>query len=202
MAIEPALLNNLQPEVYGLQQPNGGYTIIRPRKLAPPSELDSQSEDRHLTEYQQQIMRPRLSGYRGTKLLILYAGGPRTLAYASEFREFFRSLQWSVDGPNLVPVGDERIVDLQVSMSNLYWNKSNPVVTDLLGSLEGVKHRQRAVYDGAISPELIVLWVGPKSPSSFRPDDCAPAELHPKPGEPHTCDMVAAATSVCPFPPK
>lgn len=202
MAIDPGLLNNLQPEVHGFQRPNGDYTFVRERKLAPPSDLDSESEDRRLTEYQQQVMRSKLSRYRGIKLLILYAGGPRTLAYATEFGDFFHSLQWRVDGPNLVPVGNERIVDLQVSMSNLYWNKSNPAVTDLLSSLEGVKHRQRGVYDGAIAPDLIVLWVGPKSPSSFRPDDCAPAELRPKPGEPDTCEMVAAATGVCPFPPK
>jgi hypothetical protein len=202
MDIEPGLLNHLQPEVYGLEHPNGDYTIIRLRKLAPPSELDSQSEERHLTEYQRQIMTSRLSGYQGTKLHILYAGGPRTLAYASEFRDFFHSLKWSVDGPNFVPVGDERMVDLQVSLSDHYWNKPNPVAIDLLGSLEGVKHRQSGVYDGAVAPDLIVLWVGPKSPSPVKPDDCAPAVLRPRPGEPHTCEMPAQSSGTCPLPPQ
>jgi hypothetical protein len=202
MAAERRFLNRLQPEPYGFQLANGGYSAVRIRTLPTASDLDAQSEDRHLTEYEQTILRSKLSEYRGAKLLILYAGGPKTLAYATEFRDFFQSLHWKVDGPRAVPAGDERVVDVQISVSQRYWNTPDPRAADLLNSLEGIKHRQRYVYDGAISPDQIVLWVGPKSPDNFRPDDCASAVLHPSPGVPHTCEIVAQTPGFCPFPPQ
>ena len=61
MAVDPGFLNKLQPEFYGFQAPNGNFTDVRMRKLASASDLDSQSEDRHLTEYEQTIMRSKLS---------------------------------------------------------------------------------------------------------------------------------------------
>jgi len=202
MAVDPGFVNKLRPEFYGFQRPNGDFSGVRMRKLPSASDLDSQSEDRHLTEYEQTIMRSKLSKYRGTKLLVLYAGGPKTLTYATGFRIFLRSLGWHVDGPRLVPVGDEGLVDVQISVSKHYWNTPYPRAADLLSSLEGIKHRQRYVYDDAISPDLIVLWVGPKSPDNFRPDDCASAALRPRVGEPHTCEIVAQVASACPFPPQ
>ena len=113
----------------------------------------------------------------------------------------FRSLRWNADGPRIVPTGDERIVDVQISVSKRYWNRPYPRAADLLSSLEGIKRRRRYVYDDAIVSDFIILWVGPKSPDYFRPDDCAPAVLHPKPGEPHTCEIVAQIAGVCPFVP-
>jgi hypothetical protein len=202
MAVDRGFLKRLQPEPYGFQLPDGAYSIVKIRQLPSSSDLDAQSEDRHLTEYKQAIMRSELSKYRGTKLLILYAGGPKTLAYATEFRDFFRSLRWNVAEPRPVPTGDERVVDVQISVSQRYRNTPYPRAADLLSSLEGIKHRQRYVYDDAISPDLIILWVGPKSPDNFSPDDCAPAVLHPRPGEPQTCESVAQIPGFCPFPPQ
>jgi hypothetical protein len=202
MAADQGSLNRLQPGPYGFQLPNGAYSVMRIRTLPTASDLDAQSEERHLTEFEQTIMKSKLSKYRGTKLLVLYAGGPKTLAYATEFRDFFRSLQWNVSGPRSVPTGDERVVDVQISVSQRYWNAPYPRADDLLSSLEGIKRRRGYVYDGAISPDLIILWVGPKSPDNFRPDDCASAVLHPKAGEPHTCEFVAQTPGFCPFPPQ
>jgi hypothetical protein len=196
MAVDQIFLNRLQPGPYGSQLPNGAYSAVRIRPLPTASDLDAQFEDRHLTEFEQTIMRSQLSKYRGTRLSVLYAGGPKTLAYATEFRDFFRSLKWIVDGPRSVPIGDERVVDVQVSAGQRY---PYPRAADFLNSLGGIKHRKRCVYDAAIPPDLIVLWVGPKSPDNFRPDDCASAVLHPKPGEPHTCEFVAQTPGVCPF---
>jgi hypothetical protein len=202
MATDAGWLSHLHPEPYGLQRPNGDFTIVRLRKLPTPSELESQSDDRHVTEYEQSIMRAKLSKYRGTKVLILYAGGSKTLAYAMEFRDFLTSLQWNVAAPRLVPAGDEGLVDVQVSISYKYWSISYPTATDFLNSLEGIKHRRRLNYDDAIPMNQVILWVGPKSPDNFTPDDCAAAELHPRPGQPHTCEMVVQTTSVCRFIPQ
>jgi hypothetical protein len=202
MAVNPKFLDRLQSTFNGFQDASGDYTVVRMRMLPSPSDLDSQSDDRHVTEYEQAIMRSKLSKYRGTKLLVFYGGGSKTLAYATELRNLMRSIGWSVEGPRLVPVGDERIADIQISISNQYWNVANARAADLLSSLEGAKHREKYVYDNAIPPDMIVLWVGPKSPANFRPDDCAPAELRPRPGEHHTCEMVSQAPHVCPFPPQ
>jgi hypothetical protein len=202
MTPDPRFLSKLQPEFCGFQQPSGDFSVVRVRQLRSASDLDYRSEDRHLTEYEQTNMRTKLSKYRGSRLMVLHTGGPKTLAYAAEFCDFFRALKWEVNGPREVAVGDERLVDVQVSVSKKYWNSPYPRAADLLASLEGIKHRQRYVYDDAISPDLVILWVGPKSPDNFRPDDCAAAILRPKPGEPHTCDFVAQVTSLCPFVPQ
>jgi len=200
-AMADEFMQKLQPLPYNVQKPDGALTIMRMRTLPEPSELDNESEDRHLTEYLQSIMRPTLSQYRGTKLLIFYAGGPRTLRYAREFCDFFRySLRWQVSGPQLVPVGNERMVDVQVSYNPN--GGEQPTVSSLLGVLQGVKHRKRPVLDSDIPPRVIVLWVGPKSPTNAQPDDCSPAVLHPKPGEPHTCQMVSQSPNSCPFVPE
>jgi hypothetical protein len=60
MAVDQGLLKRLQPEPYGFQLSNGAYTAVRIRKLPPSADLEAQSEDRHLTEYKQTIMRSEL----------------------------------------------------------------------------------------------------------------------------------------------
>jgi len=202
MYLDPRFLNRLQPQFYGLQPPSGDYVAVKLRTLPPASDLDFRSEDRHLTEYEQTTMRSNLSRYRGTKLLILYTGGPRTLAFATELRQFFRSIAWRTDGPRPVPTGNERLVDVQISVSSRYWSVPDARATDLQSSLAGVKRRRRYIYDEAIPADLIVLWVGPRSPDSFRPDDCAPAALRPRIGEPNSCKLVAQTPDMCPTVPQ
>jgi hypothetical protein len=202
MAVDPKLLSRLQPEFYGFQQPNGSFTMVRLRKLPPASDLDSRSEDRHLTEYQRTVMRSALSKYHGAKLSVMCTRGRKTLAYASEFRDFFRSLGWNVGAVRPVPAGDDTIVDVQTSVSSHYWNMRDPEAADLLSSFGGIKHRRRYVYDDAVLPDQIVLWVGPKSPDSFRPDDCGPPALDPKLGEHYACELVAQVPSMCPIIPQ
>jgi hypothetical protein len=48
-----------------------------------------------------------------------------------------------------------------------------------------------------------VLWVGPKSPKDVLPDQCLPAEIAPRLGEHHTCEMIAQSDGeYCPLVPK
>jgi hypothetical protein len=201
MEIDPRVLDNFEAKSTGFQAPDGGYRVIDLRKLPPPTDLDASSDDRHLTEYQQRIMTSKLSKYRGTKLLILYTGGAKTLKYATELRNLFVHIGWRVEGLNPVPAGDEGVVDVQVSISNQYWAKPYVRALDLRSSLEGLKHRDRINYDDAIQRDLIVLWVGPKSPDSINPDDCAAAEFRPASGTLHNCGMVAQTSAMCPFVP-
>ena len=202
MAVDPGLSEEPVTRVLRAHRPNGAYSAVRIRTLPTASDLDAQSEDRHLTEYEQTIMRSKLSKYDGRNLFSSLRRWPKNFGIRDGVPQFLRSLHWKVDGPRAVPAGDERVVDVQISVSQHYWNTPYPRATDLQNSMEGIKQRQRYVYDAAISPDQIVLWVGPKSPDNFRPDDCASAVLHPRPGEPHTCEFVAQTPGFCPFPPQ
>ena len=65
MAVDSQFLNKLEPEFHGFQRPNGDFSVTRVRELPTASDLDSQSEDRHLTEYEQTIIRSKLSNIVG-----------------------------------------------------------------------------------------------------------------------------------------
>lgn len=111
-----------------------------------------------------------------------------------------------MNGPDPVPVGDERLIDLQLSVNyDENWNKSNPKRQDLMDALKkaGVKYRSRPVDDPNVPSNWFVLWVGPRSPNVISPDQCLPAEIIPREGEHHTCEMIAQIDGgYCPFVPK
>jgi hypothetical protein len=185
-------------DVYNYQRPDGAVAIRKQKVLPSPSELDEQSEDRHVTEYQQQIMGPTIDRYAQSRLLIYWAGGPKTKAYAQELRNLFKS-KWQVGDPQFVPIGDERIIDLQITVGT----KTSPKkVNDVLAGFElaGIKHRRLHGLDPDISGDVMALWVGPKSPKDASPDQCLPATLRPKPGQHHDCEMIAQAPE-CSFMP-
>jgi len=188
-----------QLDVVGYQLPDGRYTILKMPKRPSPSELDDQSDDRHLTEYQEQLMHSILKKYERSRLAIYYAGGDKSRRYATEFRQFF-SERWNVIGPDVVPVGDEQIIDVQTTVG--VTTTQTDRVRDLLDAFAhaGIKHRKRNSADPAVPNDLIVLWVGPKSPKDANPDQCMGAELRPNLNEPHTCDWAAVGQG-CPFPP-
>ena len=48
-------------DVYSYQHPDGSVTVRKVRTLPSPSELDEQSDQRHLTDYQKEQLRPRSS---------------------------------------------------------------------------------------------------------------------------------------------
>lgn len=192
-------------DVYSYQSADGNLTIRKPRELPSPTELDQNSDDRHLTEYQRQIIEPILNRYRRSRLLIYFAGGLKTKAYAEEFHRMFVASGWKVDGPLLVPVGDERIIDIQMSVDyRENWNKPNPKPHDLLNAFDkaGVKQRSKLTSDPNVPSDLIVLWVGPRSPNDVKPDQCSPVDIKPVAGQPHTCEMIAETERDCPFPSK
>jgi hypothetical protein len=193
-------------DVYSYQRPDGSLTIRKMRTLPPPSELDELSEDRHISEYQRQIINPILSRYTGSNVLIYFAGGDKSKAYAEEFRQMFSARIWTVKGPIMAPVGNERIIDAQMSVNyEENWNKNNPKAQDLLSTFKqaGIKQRSRLSLDPKVPRGLIVLWIGPRSPKDVSPDQCLSAEMEPKPGEHHACEMLSAVgDGLCPFLPK
>jgi hypothetical protein len=200
----------LNPLPYGAELPDGSYRIQRLRELLPSSELEAQSEDRHLWEYQKQQINGAISRYRGSRLLIFATNGVPTRKYANEFRDVFLAAKWKVDGPKPVPAGDERIIDVQVSCAARYCTLNTPngqILTPRVAAVldaltkAGVKHRNGYVYENSLNEDVIVLWVGPKSPNSVSPDECLAAELKPRPGAHDGCEMISQTPKFVPFPP-
>jgi hypothetical protein len=192
-------------DVYSYQLANGNVTIRKGRTLPTPSELDDRSDDRHITEYQRQIIEPVLKRYGGSHILMYFAGGQKSKAYAEEFHKMFTAMTWVAKGPTLVPLGDERIIDVQMSVNyQENWSKYNPKPHEVWDAFQkaGIKQRRRLIMDPNVPSDVIVLWVGPRSPSDLKPNQCLPAEMKPVEGEPHTCEMLSATDGECPFPPK
>jgi hypothetical protein len=194
-------------DVNGYQTADGNFTARKIKELPSPSDLDEQSDDRHITEYEHQIIEPVLKKYARSQLLIYFAGGQKSKAYAEEFRAMFQSRNWKVKGPTLVPIGDERIIDVQMSVNYAEnWNKYNPKPREILNAFEkaGIKQRSNLAIDVNVPHDWIVLWVGPRSPKDVRPDQCAIPEMKPAEGSRGTCEMVSQVDTKngCPFPPQ
>jgi hypothetical protein len=190
-------------DVSSYQTADGKLTIRRVKELPPPSVSDIASDDRHITEYQHQIIEPVLKKYRRSQIHIYYAGGERTKAYAEEFRKMFSDNGWAVSGPSPVPAGDERTIDIQLSVNyQENWNRFNPKSNDLMEAFKkaGIKRHSRIVVDPNVPRNWFVLWVGPRSPNAISPDQCLPAEIIPREGEHHTCEMSAQGNGdYCPI---
>jgi len=201
MIVKSGLEEQLRPSPDSIELPDGSLQIKRLRTLPQPSELEAQSEDRHLWEYQNMKIKSAVSQFRGARLLILATTGQKTWRYATEFRDAFRQAGWIVVGPKAVPPGDERIIDVQLSKYSLA--PATEALT-LRGSFAqaGVKQRTGQINDPDVPRDLIVLWVGPKSPEGITPDDCAPPRFKPRIGEPQPCDRIKAIPGkYVPFPP-
>ena len=186
-------------DVYSYQHPDGSVTIRKLRTLPSPSELDQESDQRHLTDYQKEQLRPAIKQYVGSRLRVFYSGGPNTLAYAEELRLLFAE-SWNTNQVSVVPVGDERIIDVQITVGNKRQELEARTLLDAFQSA-GIKHRKFFSVDPDAGND-VVLWIGPKSPKDASPDQCGSPELNPKPGQAHNCDWIAQAGGVCPFVPQ
>ena len=204
LKLDPDAMSRLGASNY--QKADGSVTALQVKKFPSPSQLDEQSDDRHLTEFQKRALDPVVIKYPGTRVIVFYAGGTKSKAYAGEWYDFLKSKRWAASKPELVPIGNEAIIDVQLTISESYLQISgeSTKILELLDALDksGVKHARRFTRDPSIKDGEIVLWVGPKSPKDINPDQCAGAQLKQKPGEPHTCDLIAQTTGVCPFVPK
>ncbi len=186
-------------DVYSYQHPDGSVTVRKMRTLPSPSELDEQSDQPHLTDYQKQLLRPTIKQYAGSRLRVFYSGGPNTLAYAEELRQLFAE-SWKTDKVSFVPVGDERIIDVQITVGNKGQEVEARALLDAFQSA-GVKHRKLFSVDSDAGSD-VVLWVGPKSPKDASPDQCGSAYLNPRQGQVYTCNLIVQSGGVCPFVPE
>jgi len=192
-------------DVASFQLADGDLTVRRVLRLPPPEELDRDSDSRHLTEYQEQLIRPVLRRYSGGQVQIYFAGGARTRRYAEEFYKLFHGTGWKSSIPASAPPGDQRIIDVQWSVNEAQnRDRRDPKLWALMSTLKeaGVKQRQRPVLDPAVPRDVFVLWIGPKSPGNIMPDRCAPAQLKPQVGQRHGCELISQTDMPCPFPPR
>jgi hypothetical protein len=186
-------------DVYSYQHPDGSVTVRKMRTLPSPSELDEQSDQPHLTDYQKQLLRPAVTQYAGSRLRVFYSGGPKTLAYAEKWRQLFAE-SWKTDKVSFVPVGDERIIDVQITVGNKGQEVEARTLLDAFQSA-GVKHRRFFSVDPDAGSD-VVLWVGPKSPKDASPDQCGSPYLKPRQGQVYTCNLIIQSGGVCPFVPE
>jgi hypothetical protein len=186
-------------DVYSYQHPDGSVTVRKLRTLPSPSELDEQSDQRHITDYQKEQLRPAIKQYSGSRLRVFYSGGPNTFAYAEELRQLFAE-SWRTNEVSVVPVGDERIIDVQITVGNKGQGVEARTLLDAFQSA-GIKHKKFFSVDPDAEKD-VVLWVGPKSPKDASPDQCGSPELSPKPGRAHNCDWIVQSGGVCPFVPE
>jgi hypothetical protein len=86
---------------------------------------------------------------------VFYSGGPNTLAYAEELRQLFAE-SWKTNEVSVVPVGDERIIDVQITVGNKGQEVEARTLFDALRSA-GIKHKKFFSFD----PLLLQLRVFP-----------------------------------------
>lgn len=147
--------------------------------VSKPSEPATAKPGRRLTEWQRVRLIAALSKYPGHGVRIRVSAGDETLEYAKDFRSVFLTAGWTVEGPIEAPLS-EPAIDVQVSVNN---HVPPPIYAQAFQNnltLVGIKCRGGLVFDPNVSQELVVLWIGARTPDSQQPD------LYPPLGEPPT----------------
>jgi hypothetical protein len=203
MTVPDALKANLKPAPYNMELPDGRFQILRMRTLNPPAGSESQSEERELSDWQKQKILPSIAPYHGKKLLILTASGKEASEYAKNFRDTFKLARWHVEGPESVPAGDEDIIDVQISACDPIAKAPRPELAAVIDALSNaaVKRRGGFVSDADVPADLIVLWVGWKSPDGISVQQCTPPSFKPREGERQPCELVLQNLRPIPIPP-
>lgn len=150
-------------------------------KNSPEYQADH-ARGRTLEEWQRVGLVAILSRYPNQRVVILASVGEETLSYADQLRRVLKGSKWRVDGPKPAPV-DQPAVDLQVSVSMKYFGNEAampPGFQALKSGVDfvGLKARHNFIMDPDVSPDLVVLWVGAKSPDGMSPDNYPPLVTH------------------------
>lgn len=191
----------LEPAPYNLAMPDGSLLVLRPRVLAPEGQLESQSEKRHLWEWQKAALTTQIAKFRGSRVLILSSRGAEAWSYANDFRDTFKSAGWTVEGPKAAPQDEGTMIDVQESAGT-----SKPVAPEVLAVRDALanarlKRRNGFVYDPDVPKGLIVIWVGANSPEGITAGDCAPFTLRVQKGSSKPCEMISQTPNAVPLPP-
>jgi hypothetical protein len=203
MDLSSEVEDKVQPAPYNFELPDGSVAIKRLRVLTPQSESESQSDTRRLSEWQRGKIGSEVSQYPGKNILIMASSGKNTWSYAQDFRDVFVSSGWNVEGPTPVPPIDELIIDVQLSTNGKLGTPPKSEALAVLNSFKeaGIKQRERNTLDPDIRPDLLVLWVGARSPEGISPDECAPISFKPKPNGSKPCSLITQTPKAVPFPP-
>ena len=139
------------------------------------------SPDRRLTELQTVRLVASLSQTPPQRVRIVASQGDETQGYALQFKRVLAASRWKVVGPVPAPI-TVAPMDLQVSINGGFFAGNIPTAYTSFRSIldfVGLKCRQKFVFDPAVAPDEIVLWVGAKSPDNMRPENYPPLALKP-----------------------
>lgn len=126
-------------------------------------------EWRQLAPWQRVKITAALAEHPGQHVLLLAYPDEETWLYASDFRDAFTAARWLVDGPKDAPK-DQAALDIQLFESEEFWFRKPPVQYQKLREVlqaVGVKMRKGIQVMPDVSPEQIVVWIGPASPQQY-----------------------------------
>jgi hypothetical protein len=167
----PRFEGGLDPKPFALIFPSGMIDMTPNRSSALSSHPETEPSVRALSDWQKQQIEAQLSKFPGKKILILAAGDSSTSRYARDFRDVFRQSRWIVRGPVAAPKLSCTPTDVSFWTWKSDFGNERPHVIAVQKALEdaGVKggRHHNCVLE---HPDILVLWIGPKSPDEIKDD--------------------------------
>jgi hypothetical protein len=146
------------------------HRVSKAQHQSPKKQLRPEG-GRELAEWQKVQMIAKLSQYSGTKIRILATQGDEVTFYANDFAEVFERSHWNVSGPRKAP-SDQPVVDIELSISLEFWNKTRPESYSALRS-ELTTLKQKCympdcnfALDPDVAKDQLVMWIGPATPNA------------------------------------
>lgn len=131
---------------------------------------DRPSDWRTIKDWQKAELIPILERYPNYTIHILASSiSDEPLDYAKQFKEMFAAHKWKVIGPETVP-GDQIALNMQLSISDVYWGKQGPEAFTALDSalqFVHIKTTRNFVVDPLARPDELVMWIGPQTPPDY-----------------------------------
>ena len=202
MAISRETKRTMGLESSNYQTPDLNYQVTTMRTLTASLGVEGQSESRHIWEFQKTWMATDLSKYQHARVLLLASGtGTDTWKYAEDLRDAFRIAKWDVKGPQKLPSAYDGLLDVQISRDNTVADRPEVQVVMSALTRAGIKHKTRPVLDPDIGRDMIVVFIGSRSPDAVDTDDCEGVTFTAEKMKDRPCTFIAQTTTVCPLMP-
>jgi len=143
----------------------------KPQVIAHAASHERPADWRIIKDWQKAELAPVLEQFPNNTLrIIVTSSAPdETVDYANQFKDFFHAHQWNVIGPETAAT-DQIVQNIQLSLSEQYWGKPPPKAFAAVESqmrFIGLRLRSSFVIDPLVSPNELVMWVGPETPPGF-----------------------------------
>jgi hypothetical protein len=145
--------------------------IPMPSQFASATLHSRPSDWRTIKDWQKAELAPIVEQFPNNTLrIVVTSSAPdETWDYANQFRDFFHAHKWNVIGPETVAT-NQIVLNIQLSLSEQYWAKQRPEAFAAVESqmrFVGIKLRSSFVIDPLVSPNELVMWVGPETPPGY-----------------------------------